>query len=320
MENKNSTSQKGLISIIIPVYNEEKNIPLIYDELIKIFRSLQNKYNYEIIFINDGSSDNSFIELTMLAKKDDGVKLIDFTRNFGHQNAVEAGLAYAKGSAVIMMDADLQHPPQLIPVMIEKWEQGNKIVNTLRLKTEKESIIKKITSSGFYWFFNKISTIKMSKGFADFRLLDREVVDVLNSLPEKRKFYRGLVNWVGHKNTNVEYSAQKRINGNSSFTIKKMIDLAYTGITSFSTKPMWLIFSLGAIVSTTSFLFLLLMVFVRYFISFSYFSPLSFIVIFIVFNTGIIFISQGIIGLYLTSIYEEIQDRPNYIIRKKINL
>lgn len=312
-------SKKQLISVVLSAYNEEKNIPLIYQALSKVFSVQLKKYKLEIIFVNDGSQDNSYAVLNVLASQNKQVKIIDFSRNFGQQNAIEAGLKYATGNAVIMMDADLQHPPKLIPKMIEAWTQGYDIVNTCRKQSKKENLIKKITSRGFYWLFNKISNIKINSGFADFRLLDRKVVETLNNLPEKRKFFRGLINWVGYKSTYLEYEAQARINGRTSYTFRKMMSLARIGITSFSMRPMKLILLAGVTISFISFVFLLVMVYYRYFIDFKSFSSLSFVIVFIVFNTGILLVCQGIIAMYLINIYEGMQDRPSYIIKGKIN-
>lgn len=309
-----------LISIIVPVYNEEKNIPLLISALNGVFDSLQNQYDREYLFINDGSSDDSFSILADHASQDRRIKVVDFARNFTHQKAIEAGLEYATGDAVVMMDADLQHPPELIPRLIELWEQGFEIVNSKRNKTERETLLKRMTSEGFYWLMNRISHVKVGNGQADFRLLDRKAVDALKRFPENNKFYRGLVQWVGFKSSQIEYDAPERKNGTSSYTLKKMMEFARIGITSFSFLPMKIILLIGGCVTLVSLVLLVVMTCYRFFISVSYFSPLAFVVVFVLFCTGFMLMCQGIVALYLVSIYDEVRQRPRYIVRQTINI
>lgn len=311
-------NEKKLISIIIPSYNEEKNIPLVYQELKGVFSTLAN-YQFEIIFINDGSRDNSWREIEKLAESDASVRGISFSRNFGHQAAIEAGLESARGDAVIMMDGDLQHPPQLIPSLIEKWETGCCIINTKRLKTEKESIFKKITSKVFYWLLNKISDIHLDQGTADFRLLDRKAVAELVKIKEKDKFYRGLVTWIGFQITFVEYQAPRRKNGNSSYTLKKMLTFARIGITSFSMLPMKVIFMLGSVLFFGGLAVLLVMVYVKYFVNIGQFSGTAILASVTITSNGFIIMIIGILSIYQMTMFKELKDRPNYIIDKKIN-
>jgi len=300
-----------LISIIIPVYN---------DELIKVWEDLKKKYDYEIIFVDDGSTDKSLEVLRNICKKDQRVKTINFSRNFGHQKAIQAGLEFIKGDCGIMMDCDLQHPPQIIPQMIEKWEKGYDIVNTTRQDSKELGLFKKITSMWFYWLINKISDISIERGSADFRLIDKKVVEVLRGVNSKEIFYRGLVNWVGFKNTSINYYARKRRFGKSSYTFRKMMELAKIGIISFSMWPIKIILVIGILIILCSFLLLLVMLCYCYFIDVKYFSPLAFVVVFIVLNSGIMLFSQGIVAIYIMSMLKEVQRRPNYIIREKINL
>jgi dolichol-phosphate mannosyltransferase len=228
------------ISIVIPAFNEEGNLCEIRKKINDVFTSLQN-YSYEIIFINDGSRDNTQITIEDLAIKFSEVKFIEFSRNFGHQNAVKAGMDNADGNAVITMDADLQHPPELIPELINKWEQGYDVVYTIRKYSDKISFFKRVTSSLFYSFLLKISDFELvKKGGADFRLLDRNVNDVIKEFNENDLFLRGLTGWIGFKQTGVEYTAKDRFSGKSNYNLKKMFSLAFSGITSFSTKPLYL--------------------------------------------------------------------------------
>jgi len=307
-----------LISIIIPAYNEEKNIPLIYRELRGVFSSMPN-YQFEIIFVNDGSADSSWTEIEKLARIDARIKGISFSRNFGHQAAIEAGLESAKGGAVIMMDGDLQHPPELIPKLVANWEKGFHIVNTKRLKTEKESIFKKTTSKIFYWLINKISDIRLDQGSADFRLLDRKAAAELIRLEEKDKFYRGLVNWIGFRTIFVEYEARLRNSGKTSYTLKKMLTFARIGITSFSMLPMKIIIMLGTGLFSVGAILLLVMLYYRWFVDAKFFSGNAILAAFIIISNGFIIMIIGILSVYQMTMFKELKNRPNYIIENKTN-
>jgi len=309
---------KKLISIVVPTYNEEKNIPLVHEELKKVFSSLPD-YQFETIFVNDGSRDNSWEEIEKLAQFDRSVKGISFSRNFGHQAAIEAGLHHAKGDAVIMMDGDLQHPPMLIPKLIESWNKGFYVVNTKRLKTEKESFFKKTTSKLFYWLINKISDIHLDQGSADFRLLDRKAVTELAKLKEKDKFYRGLIKWIGFQVAFVEYRANSRKNGKSSYTLKKMLTFARVGITSFSMLPMKVIVMIGSFLFFGGSLALMFMIYYKYFVNNGEFSGTAILASFIIINNGIIIILIGINSVYQMTMFKELKDRPNYIIDEIVN-
>lgn len=304
---------KKTISVILPVHNEEENIPLIYKEIMNVFKHIEDRYLHELIFVNDGSTDNSSYEILKLSKSDSNVKYVIFSRNFGHHAAIEAGINCAKGDAVIMMDADLQHPPERIFDMIKYWESGYQIVNTRRLDNEKVGFLKKLTSDTFYKIINKISDIKIEQGSADFRLIDRKVVDVLKNFPEKEKFYRGLVNWVGFKSILIDYEVRARIHGKSSYSIKKMINFARIGITSFSMLPIKMILSSGAILtllSGSAFVITLAM----YFLGNRLFSGAVILGCFMLMNTGVIMVMLGINSTYLITVLKQIQDRPSYII------
>jgi len=303
-----------LISIIIPAYNEEKNIPLIFAQLKEVFLKLP-QYAYEIIFVNDGSKDNSWLEIKKLSETSITVKGISFSRNFGHQAAIEAGLESSKGDAVIMMDADLQHPPTLITKLVEKWESGFRIVNTKRLKTKNETFFKRMTSKFFYWFINKISDIHLDEGAADYRLLDRKVVNELIKLTEKDKFYRGLIKWVGFKVTFVEYEANDRKNGSSSYTLKKMIDFARIGITSFSLLPMKMILIFGFLMFSGGTIMLFVMLYYRWILDKPrIFSGNAILASIIIISNGFIIMTIGIISLYQITMFRELKNRPTYII------
>ena len=304
------------ISIVIPAFNEEGNLCEIRKKINDVFTSLQN-YSYEIIFINDGSRDNTQTTIEDLAIKFSEVKFIEFSRNFGHQNAVKAGMDNAEGNAVITMDADLQHPPELIPELINKWEQGYDVVYTIRKYSDKISFFKRVTSSLFYSFLLKISDFELvKKGGADFRLLDRNVNDVIKEFNENDLFLRGLTGWIGFKQTGVEYTAKDRFSGKSSYNLKKMFSLAFSGITSFSTKPLYLAAYVGFAFTILSLLVYGIYVIYSFVIG-THISGWASLIMTVVFFGGMQLIMMGIIGMYLGKIFKQVKDRPNYIIRSK---
>lgn len=304
------------ISIVIPAFNEEGNLCEIRKKINDVFTSLQN-YSFEIIFINDGSRDNTQTTIEDLAIKFPEVKFIEFSRNFGHQNAVKAGMDNADGNAVITMDADLQHPPELIPELINKWEQGYDVVYTIRKYSDKISFFKRVTSSLFYSFLLKISDFELvKKGGADFRLLDRNVNDVIKEFNENDLFLRGLTGWIGFKQTGVEYTAKDRFSGKSNYNLKKMFSLAFSGITSFSTKPLYLAAYIGFAFTILSLLVYGIYVIYSFVIG-THISGWASLIMTVVFFGGMQLIMMGIIGMYLGKIFKQVKDRPNYIIRSK---
>jgi dolichol-phosphate mannosyltransferase len=305
---------KVLLSVVLPSYNEEKNIPLIYKELLKYIDT--KSLSYELLFVNDGSKDGTWSQIKKISGKDPNVKGINFSRNFGHHAALEAGLKEAKGDIVIMMDSDLQHPPSLIPKLVEKWLQGFDVVNTVRLTTEDSSFMKNITSKVFYKILNNLSDLDLKDGEADYRLISRRALDSLNALPETPKFYRGLINWIGYDVCRVEYSAQARQHGKSSYTFKKMIELARLGLTSFSMKPLKLIIITGVLLVLGAFFSLIAMLVIKFGFSPNYFSNNAILVMFLVLITGVLTTFQGIVAVYLVDIFNAAKGRPSYIIRE----
>jgi len=308
---------KKLLSVVLPSYNEEANIPLVYEELIKYIDT--KSFDYELIFVNDGSRDDTWSVIESLSIKDLKVRGINFSRNFGHHAALEAGLLATQGDVIIMMDADLQHPPKLIPELVKEWQGGSDIVNTMRLSTENVSFIKKFTSKMFYKVLNALSDLELKDGESDFRLLSRRALDSLNALPESPKFYRGLINWIGYNVSHVEFSAQARIHGSSSYTFKKMIELARLGLTSFSMKPLKLIFGVGITVVTSSLLAIVVMLIVKFGLRSEYFSNNAILVMFLIFITGILTTFQGVVAVYLVDIFNAAKNRPTFIVKDNAN-
>ena len=300
-----------LISIIVPSFNEEGNIELLIQKISEVLTS----YNYEIIFIDDGSFDRTLSVIESISKKDSRIKYISFSRNYGHQRALRAGLDHAAGDCVISMDADLQHPPYLLIEMIKKWEEGFEIVYTRRIDKENVSLFKKITANIFYKLLNSLSGLNMDQGAADFRLLDRIVVDVLKNMHEYNIFIRGMVSSIGFKKFAINYIPDKRFSGKSKYSIKKMFLFALEGITSFSIKPLHIATFIGLVI----FIFSLLLIFHTLYIYFIKGIAPGYTSIFmgIFFMGGLQLLMLGIIGEYLGKLFIESKRRPDYIIRKK---
>lgn len=305
---------KPEISIVIPTYCEEGNISELYSQLENELKKLEI-HSFEIIYVNDGSHDNSLTKIKELTVRDNRVKFIHFSRNFGHQNALRAGLDFAQGAAVISMDADLQHPPELISTMIEHWRAGNKVVYTKRKDTSDLSFFKKLTSKMFYKLVNYLSETKLEEGTADFRLLDRSVVEALKNFSENNLFYRGIIPGLGFKQYGVEYIPNERFSGNTKYTFSKMVRFALTGITSSSAKPLYFSIYLGAFLALCSFFYAMYAIYVSLFTTEAVAGWTSTIAS-ILFIGGIQLMMLGIVGIYLGKLFSESKKRPNYIIEE----
>lgn len=307
------------ISVVIPMYYEEEVADICYKRVVNNLKKLSDKYSYEIIFINDGSKDSTLEILKKIASNDDNVKIISFSRNFGHQAAVTAGIRNVTGDAVIIMDADLQDPPELFDGMIEKWEEGYEVVYGKRKTREGESIFKLLTARMFYNTLNKLSEIEIPKDTGDFRLVDRKVIDVIATLPEHNKFLRGLFSWVGFNQYAYEYNRVNRVAGKTKYPFKKMFKLATDGILSFSAKPLKIVGAIG-IFSVIISIIILIYSIVSYMFKLNSLTPgWTSIMCTMTFIGGIILISLWMIGEYIARIYEESLGRPEYIIDELIN-
>lgn len=307
------------ISVVIPMYYEEEVVDICYKRVVNNLKKLSDKYNYEIIFINDGSNDSTLEILKKIASNDDNVKIISFSRNFGHQAAVTAGIRNVTGDAVIIMDADLQDPPELFDGMIEKWEEGYEVVYGKRKTREGESIFKLLTARMFYNTLNKLSEIEIPKDTGDFRLVDRKVIDVIATLPEHNKFLRGLFSWVGFNQYAYEYNRVNRVAGKTKYPFKKMFKLATDGILSFSAKPLKIVGAIGIFSVIVSIIILIYSI-VSYMFKLNSLTPgWTSIMCTMTFIGGIILISLWMIGEYIARIYEESLGRPEYIIDELIN-
>ena len=302
-----------MISVIIPAYNEAGNVKIIAR---KVSEQLKNAGNYEIVFIDDGSTDATLKEIKELAGNDSSIKFISLSRNFGHQKALKAGLDQADGDCVISMDADLQHPPELINKLIEKWKEGFDIVYTVRKDLHHTGFVKKITSRLFYKIINMISDVDIPLGSADFRLLDRKVVVELRKFNENWLFIRGIVSWLGYNQTGIEYTVRNRQSGKSKYSFKKMASLALHGITSFSIIPLRVSIMLGLLVSFLSFLYTIYALLDKFYFKTTVPGWTS-ILISVLFLGGMQLIFLGVIGEYLGKMFIETKKRPAYVVKEK---
>ncbi|MDQ0058856.1 glycosyltransferase family 2 protein [Paenibacillus harenae] len=300
-------------SIIVPMYNEEEVIEHTYDRLKQVMDGTNE--TYELIFVNDGSRDRTVELISMISEFDSNVRLIDFSRNFGHQIAISAGMDYAQGDAIVVIDADLQDPPEVILDMIAKWKEGYEVVYGKRLKRKGETVFKKVTAKVFYRILRSMTSFDIPIDTGDFRLIDRKVCDVLRGLKEKNRFVRGLVSWIGFRQTMVEYVREERFAGETKYPLKKMIGFALDGITSFSYKPLKIATYVGFTLSIGSFLYLLVVVFQKLFSGFPVQGWASIVAVNLLFN-GIILMILGVIGEYIGRIYDESKGRPLYIVRE----
>ena len=308
------------ISVVIPMYYEEEVAHLCYDKVCTVLKSLSDKYEYEIIFVNDGSKDKTLKILKDIANNDKCVKVISFSRNFGHQAAVTAGIKYITGDAIVIMDADLQDPPELIPDMLKLWEEGNEVIYGKRKTRKGESAFKLLTAKMFYTFLNSMSEVEIPKNTGDFRLVDRKVIDVINSLPEHNKFLRGLFSWVGFEQKAFLYDRPERKLGTTKYPFKKMSKLASDGILSFSTKPMKIVGGLG-VISILFSIAVLIYSLCSYFGQWNNLTPgWTSIMVCITFFAGVQLLSLWVLSEYISRIYDESKGRPEYIIKEKINI
>lgn len=302
---------KPVFSIIAPIYNELENLPLLYARLREVMD--QSGELWELILVDDGSADGSTEVIRKLGAQDARVRPVIFSRNFGHQIAVTAGMDYSRGDAVVIIDADLQDPPEVILEMIKKWREGYQIVYAIRTEREGESWFKKTTASMFYRMIDKITDVKIPLDTGDFRLIDRQALNVLDRMRERNRFLRGMGSWVGFKQIGVEYKRAARHAGTTHYPFKKMLKLAMNAVTGFSAWPLQVIFSIGAALMGLSVALLavfLLLALVAHF-------DLTWILavwLTVIFLSGLILCGMGILGEYIGRIYDEAKGRPLYIV------
>ena len=302
---------KKLVSVVIPAYNEEENLVAMIDRLEGVFSKAD--YLVEFILVDDGSKDKTLALLKTMSAAKSNLYYIEFSRNFGHQLALKAGLDKAKGDCVISLDADLQHPPELIIQMLEKWQEGYDVVYTRRMEDKRLPFKKRITSNLFYRMLNLLSNIEIEAGTADFRLIDKKVIDVFKDFEENEPFIRGLVKWMGYQQIAIDYIPSIRYAGSSKYNLKKMIRFALHGVTSFSIKPLYTAVYLGFVFSVLSLLYIpyVLYAFCHHIEVTGWASTIMTIVFF----GGLQLIILGIIGIYIGKMFMQTKNRPNYIIR-----
>jgi glycosyltransferase involved in cell wall biosynthesis len=301
------------IAIVIPSYNEGTNIDVLVNALNETVSNLS--YDFKFVFVDDGSSDDTIAILKEKAKLHDNIFYVELSRNFGHQNALKAGIDLVKNDAdaIISMDGDMQHPPKIIPKLIQKWEEGFEVVYTIREEDKKLSYFKNKSSNMFYGLMNKLSDIKFEPGTADFRLIDKKVAQVFSDFSENELFIRGIINWVGFKQFAVNYEPNERFSGKSKYTFGKMMRFAIQGITSFSTKPLSMAIILGISLSVLAFIF-----YIGYVIYSIYYghviSGWASVITTVVFFGGLNLVVLGIIGVYIGKLFMQSKGRPNYLI------
>ena len=307
------------IAIVIPVFREAKTLPSLYQRLESVTSQLA-KYSWEYIFINDGSPDNSYEVLVALAATDSKMKFLDLSRNFGKEIALTAGVHEAANcDAVICIDADLQHPPELIPKLVSAWEDGAEVVVTVRTSTDREPLFRRWGSSLFYWLINKVSSFEMTPKATDFRLYDRKVVLAFQRATERERLFRGIMDWMGFRRVMIEFKADAREHGEAGYSYLKLWSLAVNSITSFSLWPLRLTGYLGVLIAGGSGLLLLWMLGNYLLTNKTIYTPLAIVVVANTFLIGIVLMAVGLVALYIGTIHTEVINRPLYLIREKIN-
>ena len=302
-------------SIVVPLYNEEEVITECHRQLSEVMAGCDG--TYELIYVNDGSRDGTMTLAREIAQRDEHVRIISFSRNFGHQTAITAGMDKAAGKAIVVIDADLQDPPRVILDMIAKWKEGFEVVYGKRTKRKGETVFKKATAKLFYRTLNAMTDVEIPADAGDFRLLDRKVVDTLKTLPERSRYVRGLVSWVGYRQTAVEYVREERYAGETKYPLRKMLKFAADALTSFSHKPLKISMILGIlfiIASIALFIVEIINVFVVYLLPEGMLSLFGLLFI----TNGIVLVMLGIVGQYVARIYDEVKARPLYIIGETV--
>lgn len=302
------------ISIIVPCFNEQEVITQTYETLLA---TELGDYDIEYIFVDDGSKDGTVDILRCFAAENEAVKLVLFARNFGHQCATSAGIAKATGDAAIIIDADLQDPPAVMLQMVHRWEEGYEIAYGKRIERKGESVFKKVTAWGYYKFLSMIGGSYIPKNTGDFRLIDKRVVDFLNALPEHNRFLRGLTAWAGFKSVPVEFVREERAAGQTKYSLKKMLRLAGDGVTAFSDKPLKVSMTTGVVVMLLSLLYLMLSII---FVAINSWPWIHLLFAGLFLLVGGLFLSLGIMGMYISRIYDEVKNRPMYIVRETVNI
>ena len=311
-------AEHPLVSIVSPVYQEEEGIEEFHRRLVAAMEGVADDVAFEVVYVNDGSTDRSLELLQKIAADDDRVCVVDLSRNFGHQVALSAGVDHARGDAVVVIDSDLQDPPEVIPEMIQRWRDGFKVVYGVRISRAGETRFKLLTSKIYYGLMDRISEVPLPRQAGDFRLLDRKVVDVLDQMPERNRYVRGMVAWVGFPQCAVEYERDPRFAGTTNYTLGRMVRLALDGLTSFSDRPLRLATQLGVVVMALSFAVAAWTIVASIFDLGSSTRGWSSLMAVVLLLGGVQLLCIGVLGEYLGRVYRETKGRPLYVVNEVI--
>ena len=306
-----------MLSVVVPIYNESPNIDGFFARLIPALDSIGEPF--EVICIDDGSKDDSVVRLKAKNEADPRIKLLVFSRNFGKEAALSAGLANAAGDAVIPIDADLQHPPEMIPEMVAKWREGFDVVYAVRRERTGQGLLSRLQARAFYWVFEKLSEVQMPREVGDFRLLDRKVVDAINAMPERTRFMKGIFAWVGFRQIGLPYDQEERQHGETSFNLVRLLRFAFDGLVAFSDMPLRMWTVIGAVVSGFAFFYIVVRL-IRTLLYGIDVPGYESIIVIMLFLGGIQLITLGIIGHYLGRVFNEVKGRPLYIVRERLGV
>lgn len=302
------------LSVVIPIYNEEETLQALFDRLSAALNSLGEEF--EVIFVNDGSRDASERMLREFQARDPRFRSVHFSRNFGHQTAITCGLDHARGRAIVAMDGDLQDPPEVLPDLLARWREGYDVVYAVRQK-RKEGLFKRTAYKAFYWLLRRVSYLDIPLDSGDFSLIDRRVVDILKSMPERNRFVRGLRTWAGFRQIGYEYAREARFAGESKYSLGKLMKLAFDGLVSYSYVPLRLVSNVGLLVSATALGYMGYLLLSRLFGGTPIAGWTSTVVI-VLFLGGVQLLSLGVIGEYVGRIFEEVKHRPHYVVRERV--
>jgi dolichol-phosphate mannosyltransferase len=308
-----------LLSVVVPVFDEEEGIAAFYERTKNVLAGLEGRARHELIFVNDGSADGSLVLLNEMAAKDERVIIIDLSRNFGHQLAITAGMDYARGDAVVVIDADLQDPPEVIAAMLDRWEKGYKVVYGRRTHRAGETRFKVITAKTFYRLLNRLSDTPLPLDSGDFRLLDRKVVDVLGDIREENRYIRGLVSWAGFSQDAVDYERDQRFAGETKYPLRKMVRFAVDALTSFSDRPLRLATQLGLFFTSATLVYGTYVIIARLLFPERSEAGFASLMVAVLFLGGVQLLSIGLLGEYIGRIYRESKNRPLYVVNEVVD-
>ena len=310
-------NSRNKLSLVVPFYNEQAGVALFFSRINRVFAQILDRYELEVVCINDGSHDQTLIELMRARESNSYIRIVDFSRNFGKEAAITSGLDYSRGDVVVPIDSDLQHPPEVVLEMLRKWEGGSEVVLARRVDRATDRAIQKVTARAFYEISRYISHVEIPTDVGDFRLMDRKVVDAVRSMRENCRFMKGIFAWVGFRTTVVDYKVEPREHGKTSFNTWKLWNFALEGITSFSTVPLRIWTYMGSVVSLLAFIYGAYLIVKTAFLGIDAPGYASLMVV-LLFSAGVQLIGIGVLGEYLGRVFTEVKRRPSYIVREVI--